>query len=82
METSQSRSMPSAVVKSVWSPRIALPSIATRLDRKGEAKVSIVVEMEGGRGPVEVELPGRFGVSPAMTSALRSMAGVLAVETV
>ncbi len=58
-----------------------LPAIATRLERKGDARVSIVVEMDG-RAPVEVELPGRFGVSAAVANGLRAVAGVLAVEAV
>lgn len=59
-----------------------LSSIASRLDKKGSARVSIVVEVEAGRRAIEVELPGRYGISPATTAALRTTAGVLAVEAV
>lgn len=60
---------------------IPLPAIASRLDRRGDAKVSIVIEAEGD-GPIEVELPGRFGLGPGTAGALRATAGVLAVEAV
>lgn len=59
-----------------------LDLIAGRLDRRGEARVSIVIEPAGSRHPVEVELGGRYRLSPAMAGALRSMPGVVAVEAV
>jgi DNA polymerase-3 subunit alpha len=59
-----------------------LPGIVGRLARRGEGEVSVVVPYEGGRSEVEVRLPGRFEISPEIASALRSLAGVSAVENV
>jgi DNA polymerase-3 subunit alpha len=58
-----------------------LAAIASRLDRKGDGEVSIVVMLEGKR-EVEVKLPGRFGLSPLIAGALKAVPGVLAVENI
>lgn len=59
-----------------------LPSIASRLDRKGDAEVSIVVLLEDGTREVEVKLSGRYSLPPSITGALKAVPGVVAVETV
>ncbi len=55
-----------------------LPSLQARLGRKGEGDIYVVVMAEGE--DVEIRLPGRYDVSPAMVGALKSVAGVLAVS--
>jgi DNA polymerase III subunit alpha len=57
-----------------------LPSLQARLTRKGEGDVYVVVMTEGE--DVEVKLPGRYDVSPAMVGALKSVNGVMAVQPV
>ncbi len=59
-----------------------LSSIASRLDRRGDGEVSIVVAMDGGRREVEVKLPGRFALSPQIAGALKAVPGVVTVEAV
>jgi DNA polymerase-3 subunit alpha len=55
-------------------------SLQARLGRKGEGDIILVVMAEGS--DVEVKLPGRYDVSPAMVGALKSVSGVLAVQPV
>jgi DNA polymerase III subunit alpha len=56
-----------------------LESLHARLARRGDGTVSIVVMGEGD-DEVEVELPGRWDVSPAVAGALKSVPGVMAVQ--
>ncbi len=58
-----------------------LESLHARLTRKGDGLVSIVVLGEGD-DELEVELPGRWDVGPAVAGALKSVAGVMAVQPV
>ncbi len=57
-----------------------LPSLQARLGRKGEGDIYLVVMAEDE--DVEILLPGRYDVSPAMVGALKSVAGVIAVQPV
>ena len=57
-----------------------LTSIQTRLNKRGEGEVYMVVMT--GADEVEVRLPGRYDVSPAMVGSLKSVTGVLAVQPV
>jgi DNA polymerase III subunit alpha len=57
-----------------------LDSLKNRLTRKGDGDIYVVV-MAGGED-VEVKLPGRYDVSPAMVGALKSVNGVMAVQPV
>ena len=56
-----------------------LDSLASRLETKGDAEVSVVVMLEGGT-EVEVRLPGRFRVSPQIVGAIKAVPGIVAVE--
>jgi DNA polymerase-3 subunit alpha len=58
-----------------------LESLHARLARKGDGSVSIVV-LGDGEDELEVELPGRWDVSPAVAGALKSVPGVMAVQPV
>ncbi|MCA3564255.1 MAG: DNA polymerase III subunit alpha [Methylocystis sp.] len=57
-----------------------LESLRNRLTRKGDGDIYVVVMAEGE--DVEVKLPGRYDVSPAMVGALKSVSGVMAVQPV
>jgi DNA polymerase-3 subunit alpha len=59
---------------------IPLDGLAKRLGVKGESDVSIVVMMEEGGREVEVKLPGRYAVTPQVTSAIKAIGGVVAVQ--
>ena len=59
-----------------------LSQIASRLQRRGEGEISLVVPYEDGGSEVEVRLAGRFEISPEVALGLRSLAGVTQVETV
>jgi DNA polymerase III subunit alpha len=57
-----------------------LASLQARLTRKGEGDVYVVVMT--GNEDVELRLPGRYDVSPAMAGSLKSVPGVMAVQPV
>ncbi len=57
-----------------------LSGLQARLTRKGEGDIYVVVMADGE--DVEVKLPGRYDVSPAMVGALKSVNGVMAVQPV
>ena len=58
----------------------AIPLLGNRIKDRGESRVSMILVLEDGAREVEVELPGRFAVTPALASAMRSLPGVLDVE--
>ena len=59
-----------------------LPSIAQRLEARGEGEVHLVLMLGHERGEVEMRLPGRFQVSSQIAGALKAVPGVVAVEHV
>ena len=59
-----------------------LPSIEKRLSRGGDGDVSLVLLHDGGEREVEVQLPGRYQLSPQIASALRAVSGIVEVELV
>ncbi|HZZ61615.1 MAG TPA: DNA polymerase III subunit alpha, partial [Roseiarcus sp.] len=58
-----------------------LGTIESRLRSPGEGEVSLVVVL-GPKEEVEIRLPGRYAVSPAIAGALKAAPGVMAVEQV
>jgi DNA polymerase III subunit alpha len=60
----------------------ALGHLATRLKERGESRVSMILILDNGQQEVEVELPGRFAVTPQVASSLRAMPGIESVELV
>jgi len=58
-----------------------LDSLAKRLDLKGDGEVKIVLLLNDG-AEVEVQLPGRFKVSPQIAGAIKAVPGVLQVEAI
>ncbi len=58
------------------------PAIASRLGKRGDQDVSIVVIKGDGQGEVEIALPGRFSISPQVAASLRAVPGVVEVELV
>jgi DNA polymerase-3 subunit alpha len=60
-----------------------LPSIKERLkDQQGKGLVSLIFPVEKGEREVELELPGRYAVTPALKGAIRVVNGVREVEEV
>ncbi|MBB3929225.1 DNA polymerase-3 subunit alpha [Kaistia hirudinis] len=59
-----------------------LRSIERQLSRGGDGDVSLVLLLEEGRREVEVQLPGRYQLSPQIASALRTVGGIVQVELV
>jgi len=57
-----------------------LDSLARHLPKKGDADVSLVLLVDGGKQEVEVRLPGRYQVTPPVASALKQLPGVVQVE--
>jgi DNA polymerase-3 subunit alpha len=59
----------------------ALRPIAERIkDHKGRGVISLCLPAQGGRQEVEVELPGRFSVTPQLRRSVKDVRGVLEVE--
>jgi DNA polymerase III subunit alpha len=58
-----------------------LESLQARLTRKGDGQVSLVV-LGDGDDELEVDLPGKWDVSPAVAGALKSVAGVMSVQPI
>ncbi|PTW61135.1 DNA polymerase III alpha subunit [Breoghania corrubedonensis] len=50
------------------------------LSHRGDSDISIVCLLEGGAREVEVQLPGRYQISPQVASALKAVKGVVQVE--
>ncbi len=60
-----------------------LASISERLkNQQGKGLVSLIFPVEKGEREVELELPGRYAVTPALKGALRVVNGVREVEEV
>ncbi len=59
-----------------------LASVERHLIRKGDGAVSLILLLQEGRREIEVNLPGRYAVSPQIASALRAVQGVVQVELV
>jgi DNA polymerase-3 subunit alpha len=58
-----------------------LRPIAERIkDHKGRGVISLCLPAQGGRQEVEVELPGRFSVTPQLRRSVKDVRGVLEVE--
>ena len=63
------------------SPRPCRPS-AERLKGRAESEVMLVLMLAGARGEVEVRLPGKYRINPAVSNAIKSLPGVAEVELV
>ena len=59
-----------------------LASIESRLRPQGDGEVSLVVMLGAKEGEVEIRLPGRYTIDPAVAGALKAAPGVVAVEHV
>lgn len=59
-----------------------LRSLATHLNTKGDGLVSFIVIKDDGVREIEVELPGRYRISPEIAAAMKATNGVLDVELV
>ncbi|WP_373456260.1 DNA polymerase III subunit alpha [Rhizobium sp. L1K21] len=59
-----------------------LRSLANHLNAKGDGTVSFIVIKEEGQREIEVELPGRYRISPEIAAAMKATNGVLDVELV
>lgn len=59
-----------------------LKAVAPHLNAKGDGLVSFIVIKDAGRREIEVELPGRYRISPEIAAALRAAPGILDVELV
>ncbi|MBB5751323.1 DNA polymerase III subunit alpha [Prosthecomicrobium pneumaticum] len=57
-------------------------SVERHLKQGGDGDVSLVLMLDEGNREVEVQLPGRYGLSPQIASALRAVRGVVEVELV
>ena len=59
-----------------------LASLSRHLNASGDGIVSFVVIQNEGLREVEVELPGKYRLSPEVASAMRAVSGVVDVELV
>jgi DNA polymerase-3 subunit alpha len=59
----------------------ALASLAERLkDKKGRGVVTLILPVDNGAREVEMELPGRYAVTPSLRGAIKQIKGVLEAE--
>jgi len=59
-----------------------LPSIVTRLEKKGKAPVHLVLMTNGGRQEVELALTEKYHITPRIKSALKAVPGVWDVQDI
>jgi DNA polymerase III subunit alpha len=57
----------------------AISSLDAQLKKRGEGEVYVVV-IAGSEGEIEIKLPGKYDVSPAMAGALKAVPGVVTVQ--
>ncbi|MBY0612646.1 MAG: DNA polymerase III subunit alpha [Beijerinckiaceae bacterium] len=57
-----------------------LDMISRRLDRRGDAEVSLVLQVEDAT-EVEIRLPGKYAISPESIGALKAAPGIVAVHS-
>ncbi len=57
-----------------------LPTIQKELAARGESEISLVLMLEENSREVEMKLPGKFLMTPAIAQSLQSVAGVVSVE--
>ena len=57
-----------------------LDMISRRLDRRGDAEVSLVLQVEDAT-EVEIRLPGKYAISPEAIGALKAAPGIVAVQS-
>ena len=55
-------------------------SLKRHLSHRGDSDISVVCLLDDGAREVEVQLPGRYQVSPQVASALKAIKGVVQVE--
>ncbi len=60
----------------------AIDSIRACLPSKGRGQLSLILGADAGKREVEIQLPGRFDVTPQARGALKSIPGVIHVEDV
>ena len=63
-------------------PVILLARLAIDKNQKGKGLVSLIFPVEKGEREVELELPGRYAVTPALKGAIKIVHGVREVEEV
>ncbi len=59
-----------------------LRHLANHLNQKGDGSVSFIIVKDDGKREIEVELPGRYRISPEIAAAMRATQGVLDAELV
>jgi len=57
-------------------------SLVRHLEGRGDGEVSLILMLGDGDREIEVRLPGKYKVSPQLAGALKTMAGVEAVQLV
>jgi len=59
-----------------------LPSLKAILERAkgGRGRVTLVANLDNGAREVEIMLPGRYGISPAVRNAVMAVSGVVEAE--
>ena len=59
-----------------------LGSIASRIDKRGEGQVSLIVLDNDHKREIEIGVPGKRLISPAIAGAIKGIPGVVDVELI
>ena len=57
-----------------------MSALSGMLKERGDGEVLIVLPIDGGLREVEMKLPGGFRATPQIAGAIRTLAGIVAVE--
>jgi len=60
----------------------ALPALAEQLKGRPEGEVTLLLRLDEDSREVEVKLPGKYAINPAVSNAIKTLPGVAEVELV
>jgi DNA polymerase-3 subunit alpha len=63
-----------------FSDAAKIEQIASRMGKKGDGAVSLVLKLMASNQEIEMRLPGGYQVTPQIASAIKAVPGVLAVQ--
>jgi DNA polymerase-3 subunit alpha len=60
----------------------ALPELAEKLKGRPEGEVTLLLRLDEDTREVEIKLPGKYPINPAVSNAIKTLPGVAEVELV
>jgi DNA polymerase-3 subunit alpha len=62
-----------------FSDAAKIEQIASRIGKKGDGEISLILKLAAGNQEIEMRLPGGYQVTPQIASAIKAVPGVLQV---